>query len=67
MLADIGIIGAIYTFLRLLLSLTERRGTLGARYHPAIVTLAVLGMLAILVLALDIVLISSTVGAATGG
>ncbi len=67
MLADIGIIGAIYTFIRLLLSLVERRGTLGPRYHPAIVTVTVLGMLAILVLALDIMLISGSVGAATGG
>ena len=65
MLADIGIIGAIYTFLRLLLSLTERRGPLGARYHSAIVTLTVLGMLAIVVLALDIVFISADLSAST--
>ncbi len=67
MLADIGLIGAIYMFLRLLLSLVERRGTLGPRYHPAIVAVTVLGMLVLFVLALDIMLISSGLGAETGG
>ncbi len=67
MLADIGLIGAIYTFIRLLLSLVERRGALAPRYHPAIVAVTLLGMLAILVLGLDILVISSSLGAETGG
>lgn len=56
MLADIGLIGAIYTFIRLLQSITVPK-------HPIIVVITVVGLLAIGLLAADIVYISADLGA----
>lgn len=64
MLADIGLIGAIYTFIRLLQSLTERSRP---GYHPIIAAITILGLLAIALLGADILLISADLGATATG
>lgn len=65
MLADIGLIGAIYTFIRLLQSITALRGS--PRPHPIIAAITILGLLAIALLGADILLISADLGTDTSG